>query len=97
ATLGFSPAHGSVILTVPPGALPQTSLVTLISSITFPAAPSPAAVLTPSNVGINITLSPPIEPVSPVTLQISYLPGDVGTLDASKFILARYDLNENVW
>jgi sugar lactone lactonase YvrE len=96
-TLSFDPPQGPISLYVPPGALAQNSTITLSVPASFACGPAPAAVLTAAGVGLDVALSPQIEPISPVTLQMSYPASAAASLNQSQFILARCDSAGNVW
>jgi hypothetical protein len=93
----FASPSGPVTVTIPPGAFALPVNVTLTSPTSFPGGGGPAANMTGTGVGVQITLDQAVQPAVGARLSVSYRPSDVVGLDQSTLILARFDTTQNVW
>ncbi len=98
AVLGFQPPEGTVTLSIPSGAFSENVTVTLQTPASLPAAPSPAASLVATGIGVEILLDKALQPARAADLTVSYAGASMpaGT-DESKLILARHDPSRGVW
>ncbi|MBI4369930.1 MAG: right-handed parallel beta-helix repeat-containing protein [Elusimicrobia bacterium] len=98
ATLTFGPPSGSITIEVPANTFSESLTMTAsLPSSNYPAANSAAAVLSGTNVGLEITLSKNLQPLQEVTINVAYRASDVTGRDESRLLLARYDTSRSVW
>lgn len=96
-TILFNTPSGVASLTIPAGAYQQDVTVTLSTPSSFPTAPSPSGSLTPTGVGLQVDVSPSIEPDRTSLLTVSYTAAEMLGFDVAQLSLARYDDVDNVW
>ncbi len=106
ATIGLSGGeivyqgvYGPNDIQITPNAYSQNVQVTLQtpdqSSLACNA--SPAENLTPTDIALEVDLNPAIEPVSPVTISLSYANASIGSMNPEQFLIARCDPTNNTW
>ncbi len=93
-TITLSAASGPVVLEIAPGAFVDAVSVAASVPASFPA---PGAGLQATGVGVEITLTPPVQPVGTVNLSVGYTEPLRSGLDETKFVLARHDPGRGVW
>ena len=96
-SLTFTPTPGAVTVTVPAGALSSPVAMTLSYPLSFPCvAPDRLGALKATGVGMQIDLSPALQPSGSVFLSVGYREADVAGLDQTRLVLARCDAS-GVW
>lgn len=90
-------ARGTVTVTVPSGAFSQAVNLSISIPASYPSAGSSAGSLTPTGAGAELSLDAAVQPIKNVTVTLPYSASDVGAVDVSKLVVARYDPGDNVW
>ncbi len=96
-TVSFQPVDREVSLHFPSGTFSQTVTVDLDYPIVFPPLHSHVYRLKGTGVGIDITLSPSLQPGETVTLVLGYQDSDTAGKNESNFVVARYNENSGFW
>jgi hypothetical protein len=96
---GGTVASGGVTLKVPAGVYSENVQISLQppGSLSCGSASASVEALTPTNIGVDVILSPDMEPASTVVLTMSYQDADIGSLAASQFVIARCDTATDAW
>lgn len=81
----------SINMFVPSDAFPVPVFVAISSHNT--AATPPVNACGTLNVAVNITVTPPVQPLKPVTLTLGYTPAELGAVPTTEAALERWDPN----
>jgi hypothetical protein len=96
--LSFNAGALSVTLNVPPGAFSAPETITISAPVYIPGTASGAATLSPTGLGFEVALIPPVQPAVEVPFQVVYqAPFMPAGIDESKLIMARYDDPNRLW
>ncbi|MFH1619534.1 MAG: fibronectin type III domain-containing protein, partial [bacterium] len=90
-------SYGDISVMIPAGTFGSSVKVTLTTASSLPAAPSPAAALIPTGMGVVITVEPKFQPNKLVTITVPYRPSQMAGLDRRALVLAIYDPAGKVW
>lgn len=96
-TLSFVSPTGTAQAQIPSQAFSEPVTVTLKSPASFPAGASSDATLQGLGVGLEVSLSKPIQPSRSVVLTVPYRDADAAGKDESRLIVARYDETRATW
>jgi len=96
-TITLPTSYGNFVLVIPAHTFLSAVKVTLRKKYSFPDAPSPAAVLTPTGVGAEITTLPDVEAHNLLSLTIPYKTTDMAAFDRARLVIAYYDDSSEVW
>ena len=96
-TIVYPGLAGPSTVQIPAGAYTQPVQITLQTPASLTCSASPAENLTPTNIGLEATLSPNIEPSQPVGLSMSYQNANVTAFTPGSFVIARCDTTTGVW
>ncbi|MFC1522486.1 fibronectin type III domain-containing protein [Elusimicrobiota bacterium] len=93
----FNAPSGEVRIDVPANSFAGTAQITVQVPSSLPTAPSAAASLSVTGVGIDISSDKTLDSTKEVTIAISYKDSEVLGMDENKLIIARYDVGRDIW
>ncbi|MBK8870949.1 MAG: fibronectin type III domain-containing protein [Elusimicrobia bacterium] len=90
-------SHGTIFLNIPPRAFSSAVELNVQTPLSFPNPNSPGYHLLPTGAGIDIGVSPRVQPALPISITFSYMDEDIRDFDESKLVLARFIPDRNIW
>jgi len=96
-TITFNSVFGDIVLGVPSGSFPQSVFVSFLVPGSFASDQTSPTHLTGTGVGVQITLSPSLQPTDNLTLTVNYRDADVVGFNENKLVLARYNETDGLW
>ena len=95
--MSLSQPAGPVMLYVPPSAFPQGVQVTIQTPRSLDCGSSVVPGLAAMGIGVEVELSPPLEPAAEVSLSVGYGSAALAVGGDSRLVLARCDTALNAW
>ncbi|MBK8575461.1 MAG: fibronectin type III domain-containing protein [Elusimicrobia bacterium] len=89
--------HGNLLLNISSGTFSSFVELDIQTPLSFPNPNSPVYHLSPTGIGFQINTLSELQAALPISISFSYRDEDFRDFDETKLVLARFDLEKNLW